>query len=278
MKRQKKMKKTKRGFTLIELLVVIAIIALLLAILMPALGKAKDKAKQIVCKSNLKGIGLCVKLYLSENKDKAPPKFGGYYGWINPVTNREYELTDPDGEFKSSYWGVTFKDYAKDKKIFSCPSFAQFRLNMDEFYVLYVIDDNTIEGGFGINPYFAGVKVSKIRSPSEYIITQDHAEPLPESRADKSYDLFFIAESKEYNVHAYRDAAPGTPRYDQYRAIFRHSKKNTALDRPEDVTRRANINNNPNGQSDTLRLDGSVDAMYETTGENVRKSWYTGEQ
>lgn len=54
------------GFTLIELLVVIAIIALLMAILMPALRKAKEQARDVVCKSNLRQVGLGANLYAEE--------------------------------------------------------------------------------------------------------------------------------------------------------------------------------------------------------------------
>ena len=56
-------KKHAKGFTLIELLVVISIIALLLAILLPALGRAKEQAKGTRCLANLKQIGLAMHLY-----------------------------------------------------------------------------------------------------------------------------------------------------------------------------------------------------------------------
>lgn len=80
--------KTKKAFTLIELLVVISIIALLLAILMPALGKVKEKARAVVCKSNMHQWGIIFQLYVVDNDGKFHRGWdgGGYEGlWLHAL-------------------------------------------------------------------------------------------------------------------------------------------------------------------------------------------------
>ncbi|MEQ9459984.1 MAG: type II secretion system protein [Phycisphaeraceae bacterium] len=79
------------GFTLIELLVVISIIAILIGMLLPALGGARDIARQLNCGTNIRTLSLSLELYAQDNREFFPPRAGSNR-W--PTRLSEY-YTDP---------------------------------------------------------------------------------------------------------------------------------------------------------------------------------------
>jgi prepilin-type N-terminal cleavage/methylation domain-containing protein len=247
------------GFTLIELLVVIAIIAILMAILMPALKRVREQARDVSCRSNLKQVGLVMFMYLQENEFKMPKVWWtDHWGWCNEYYWRHsngtyYKPTEDD-----SYWATAFKEYVNDTRIFGCPSFKNAH-EMQSIAKLYGCDVKEFyDSAYGLNGYLDGEGVNTIRNQSEVIVTHDHVEPRLEQGHDAGHNDMLCLGVESVNLSHYRQ---GGDRQDWYRGIFRHN-----------ISRGGNWETG--GTLNTLWLDNHVSRIKETPGNNIPNRYY----
>ncbi|MDD5598449.1 MAG: DUF1559 domain-containing protein [Victivallaceae bacterium] len=146
----------KRVFTMIELLVVLAIIMILASMLLPALNKARDKARTISCVNNLKQIGGGMFMYANDNDDFLPIIWG------------------PDS---SVLWEMTIRPYLGTKissgnipACYICPAEIQNSATMG---CCYSMGKGTMEHYVTGSGVYTATKISRIRKPSKVMLNVD---------------------------------------------------------------------------------------------------------
>lgn len=148
------MRQRQKGFTLIELLVVIAIIAILAAILFPVFARAREKARQASCQSNLKQYGLALAMYIQDYDEMCPSLYYNPPGYPAPVGPWSLTLC---------YWCPVCDGriipYTKNLQMFVCPS-----------------SNNVGRGGhgsYGYNCWLGGRKLGAINYPAQAYAVAD---------------------------------------------------------------------------------------------------------
>ena len=181
---------TRPSFPLIELLVVIAIISILAAMLMPALGKAKEAGRRVGCINNLRQIYQAEMLYAAEHESRLAPGTGGpsgdnYIGYLAPYLNRKpYPASPPDGwdepwaaRLNPAPWRCP-SDKRPWLKKNEAPSDQYIVWSYDSSYTLNLYPFTCNTAGLPGYPY-QGVKVDEIPRPSEQLLFSERGSNSP---------------------------------------------------------------------------------------------------
>lgn len=167
-----RIRRNKSAFTLIELLVVIAIIALLLAILMPSLSKVKKIAQGLVCRTQMKDIGLMMQFYMNDHD--------------NRMVDNRYE--DENGKYIGR-WSTVLGDYYKRRKseagthsryntdIFNCPIEWKKKVKAVKAGIPKGTSEPNLGKDYGFNGFIGGTgkygKSTQWRNTSELPVLHD---------------------------------------------------------------------------------------------------------
>jgi prepilin-type N-terminal cleavage/methylation domain-containing protein len=233
------------AFTLIELLVVIAIISILAAILFPVFAQARESGRQTVCSSNMRQMGMAMRMYLSDYDDvwfpavtvsDVGPNFGRFQPWLGYDTLNSTEhptLGDSTKPATHPLRPGTLDPYIKNDGIKRCPSMpAQWQTSYALNYwsgawpCAYCTTHPEVIGqeygpasrSFRFEPsinyvVFDGASDAEVEEPSSTLIAWEHEAHMANCAFLQSPDWLFsppeIPELRDHFHFLHRDAAVG---------------------------------------------------------------------
>lgn len=169
----------RRGFTLIELLVVIAIIAILAAILFPVFARAREKARQSTCLSNVKQISLGLAMYIQDYDDSLPQTYY-YRGGGSPLIT----------------WTLFSYPYVMNWQLYSCPSAGRSSSTYSANHTPPTTPSAKLD--YGLNAHLASpyhsqaYSLAQVKYPAQTIIIADcgRAEETTTYNGSNSWELY----------------------------------------------------------------------------------------
>ncbi|MGH7940576.1 MAG: type II secretion system protein [Limisphaerales bacterium] len=189
--------KKRNAFTLIELLIVIAIIAILSAILLPVLTQARQRAWTVQCISNLRQIGMGMKMFADDNGELYPESGADiYWNAIDPVTGK-------------ASWMQQIYSYTMNTNIYNCPGNVQLPPALRGPFNYF----NGARAAFIQAGGDAAVKTEEIRFPAAYVLSGDTCG-VPNQSVGEGPDFTFDpldADKDDYSQNCVGGPTNGVP-------------------------------------------------------------------